>query len=79
MTDESRPTLVQVLEDVIDLSAGAVTVFLPLFILAIPCAVLVILPVIAAAAILGLAAAVLALPLLPPYLLVRRLRHRTVN
>jgi hypothetical protein len=71
----STPTVAEILEDVAGLGAGAVTVFLPLFVLAVPCAVLVIVPVLAAGAILAVAGALLALPLLPVVLVVRARRH----
>jgi hypothetical protein len=77
VTESSRPTLRELLADVVDLSAGAVAVLLPFFILAVPCAVLVIVPLIAAAAVVAVVAAVVCLPLLPPYLLVRALRRRS--
>jgi hypothetical protein len=70
------PSLTEMLEDLADLGAGAVTVFLPLFVLAVPCAVLVIVPLLAAGAVLAVVGALLALPLLPVFLAVRRLRRR---
>lgn len=74
MTDDA--TLVRVLEDLVDLSAGAVTVFLPLFILAVPCAVLVVGPLVVAGAVAAVAGGLLALPLIPPFLVIRALRRR---
>jgi hypothetical protein len=68
-----------VLEEVADLSAGAVTVFLPLFILAVPGIALVVVPVIAAGAVVAVAGALLALVLAPPYLVVRAIRDRRVG
>lgn len=73
---EDDTTILRLLEDLADLGAGAVTVFLPLFILAVPCAVLVVVPLAVAGAIGAVAAALLALALLPPYLLIRALRRR---
>jgi hypothetical protein len=72
----NTPTVLQMFEDLADLGAGAVTVFLPLFVLAVPCAVLVVVPVLAAGAVLAVAGALLALPLVPAWLLVRGLRRR---
>ena len=75
MRDENT-TFVGLLADVADLSAGAVAVLLPLFVLAVPCGVLVIVPLMVAAAVAAVAGALLALPLVPPYLLIRALRRR---
>jgi hypothetical protein len=74
VTDDT--TLVRVLEDLVDLSAGAVTVFLPLFVLAVPCAVLVVVPLLVAGAVAAVAVALLALPCVPLVLLARALRRR---
>jgi hypothetical protein len=74
---KSTPSLTEMLSDVADLGAGAVTVFLPLFVLAVPCAVLVIVPVLAAGVVLAVAGALLALPLLPLFLLFRAIRRRS--
>jgi hypothetical protein len=71
----STPTVAEILEDLAGLGAGAVTVFLPLFILAVPCAVLVVVPVLVAGAVLAVAGALLALPLLPVVMVIRRLRR----
>ena len=84
MTDLSpaRPsettTIAQLLQEVVDLTAGAVTVLLPIFILAVPAIGLVIVPVIALGAILAIVGLLVALPLLPPYLLIRAIRRRRV-
>jgi hypothetical protein len=63
-----------VLAEVADLSAGAVTIFMPLFVLTVPGILLVLVPVIAAGVILAFAGALLALPLVPAYLLLRAIR-----
>jgi hypothetical protein len=65
-----------VLEEVVDLGAGAVAVLLPLFIPALPAIALVLVPVVAIGAVIALAGALLALPLVPPYLLLRAIRGR---
>jgi hypothetical protein len=69
-------TIAQVVEEVADL--GAVTVFLPLFTLAVPGVALVVVPVIAAGAVVAVAGALLALGLVPPYLVLRTIRRRRV-
>jgi hypothetical protein len=69
-------TFVRLLAEIADLGAGAVAVLLPLFVLAVPCAVLVVVPLIVAAAVAAAAGALLALPLIPPFLLIRALRRR---
>lgn len=63
-------------EEIVDLTAGAVTVFLPFVIPAVPAIALVVVPVVAAGAVVALAGALLALPLMPPYLLLRAVRGR---
>jgi hypothetical protein len=77
-TPSQTTTIAQVLEEVADLSAGAVTVFLPLLILAVPGIALVVVPVIAAGAVIAVAGALLALPLAAPYLVLRAIRGRRV-
>jgi hypothetical protein len=69
-------TILRLFEDLVDMTAGAVTVFLPLFILAVPCAVLVIVPLAVAGGVVAVAGALLALPCVPLVLLVRALRRR---
>jgi hypothetical protein len=69
-------TIFRLFEDLADLSAGAVAVLLPLFILAVPCVVLVVVPLIVAGAAGAVVGALLALPFVPVFLLVRALRRR---
>ena len=69
-------TIGQVIEEVADLSAGAAAVFLPFFIPAVPAIALVAVPVIAVGAVLAVAGALVALPLVAPYLLLRTIRGR---
>ena len=73
---KSTPSLTEILEDLAGLGAGAVTVFLPLFVLAVPCAVLVIVPLLVAGVVLAVAGVLLALPLLPVVLVIRAVRRR---
>lgn len=74
-TYADRPTLVEMLEEVLDLSAGLGIVLLPLFLTALPGAILVLPAVLllaAAAVPVVIGAAILA----PPYLIIRFFRRR---
>jgi len=75
-TPRSEPTTGELLWEIIDLSGGVAVVLLPLFITAVPFAVLFIL---APAILLGLVAAPFALAaalLVSPYVLYRRVARR---
>ena len=75
MIDTDRPTVVQLLDETLDLAGGLGILLLPLFPLALPCVVLlgvVLVPLAAAGLVVGLAGAVLT----APYLLARSLRRR---
>ena len=71
-----QPTLIEVLEEALDLGAGAGVLLLPVLILAMPCILIVVVPavllVIAATVPVAVAAAILT----PPYLLLRAVRPR---
>jgi Flp pilus assembly protein TadB len=72
--DSDRPALGEMLEDVLDLSGGAVVVLLPLFMLSVPGFALFgyVVPLAAVAALVAIAGAILA----APFLLVRAVRRR---
>jgi Flp pilus assembly protein TadB len=75
-----RPSLAEMLEDVLNLTAGAAAALLPLFILAVPGLALlgyVVIPLAAVAAVVALAGLIAAAILTPPYLLARSVRRRT--
>jgi Flp pilus assembly protein TadB len=73
----SRPTLGEMLEEVIDLTAGIGVMLLPLLLLAVPGIILfVVLPAILLVALAAPLAVVGAVIAGPPYLLVRWLRRR---
>jgi hypothetical protein len=69
MRDE--PTFLEMLDDLLGLAGGAAAGLLPLFILAVPCLVLLI-PLIIPLVVLGVVGAVLAAPLLAIRVLRRR-------
>jgi hypothetical protein len=71
-SSRSPESLSEALSELADLAAGLGILLLPLFPLAIPVMALVLGPLI----LLGLVAALLAIPLLPPYLLARALLRR---
>lgn len=77
-----HPTFGDLLEELIDLSAGLVVVLLPLFVLSVPAIVLfVLLPGILLLALIAPVAVIGAVLATPPYLLVRRRarRRRTLS
>jgi hypothetical protein len=74
-SSRSPESLSEALSELADLAAGLGILLLPLFPLAIPVMALVLGPLI----LLGLVAALLAIPLLPPYLLARALLRRRVG
>ncbi|HWK29338.1 MAG TPA: hypothetical protein VNS09_22435 [Solirubrobacter sp.] len=70
------PTPGQMIEDLLDLGVGLVTLLMPLFLLAVPgFALFVVLPALLLVAVALPLAVVGAVVVLPPYLLVRRLRQ----
>lgn len=76
---QERPTLTEILWDVLDLSAGSVVALLPLFLLAVPGLVFLaalVAPLVVAGVAVGFTAAFVAALLAPPYLLVRAVRRR---
>ena len=77
MTNQpASQSLGEMLEAVLDLIVGGTAVLLPAFILALPCVVLVVVPVLVAGAVAAVGGALLAAVAAPPYLLVRALRRR---
>lgn len=76
-TTSDRPTFAEILEELVDLSAGLGVMLLPLLILAVPGIILfVVLPGLLLLAVAAPVAAVGAVIVGPPYLLVRALRRR---
>jgi Flp pilus assembly protein TadB len=79
----TRPTLGEMLEELIDLSTGLGVVLLPLLVLAVPGIILfVVLPAILLLAVAAPLAVVGAVIAVPPYLVarwLRRRRRRTAN
>jgi Flp pilus assembly protein TadB len=72
-----RPTFGEMLEELMDLSAGLGVALLPLLVLAVPGIILfVVLPVILLLALAAPLAAIGAVIAVPPYLLARWLRRR---
>jgi Flp pilus assembly protein TadB len=72
-----HPTSGEILEELIDLSAGLVVVLLPLFVLSVPAIVLfVVLPGILLLALAAPVAVIGTVLAAPPYLLVRRRARR---
>ena len=69
------PTPVEMLDDVLGVITGLVTLLLPLFILALPGVVLLGVLVVPLAAAAGALAAIAAAVIAPPYLLVRSVRR----
>jgi Flp pilus assembly protein TadB len=76
-TPADRPSLVEILEELADLSAGLGILLLPLLILAAPGLILfVVLPGLLLLAVPAVAAAIGAAIIAPPYLLLRAVRRR---
>ena len=78
MQNETSPTVVEMVEEVVDLTSGAVTVLMPALLLAVPCLVLLLpllVPLIVGGLFLGLVGAVLA----GPILLIRKLRASSIE
>jgi hypothetical protein len=74
-----EPTTGDMIEEVVNLLAGATTALLPLFALSVPCVValgIFLIPLAAVAAVAGLAVALVAAVLAPPFLLFRSLARR---
>lgn len=71
----SPESLSEALSELADLAAGLGILLLPLFPLALPVMALVLGPLI----LIGLVAALLALPLVPPFLLARALLRRRAS
>ena len=71
-SSRSAESLSEALSELADLAAGLGILLLPLFPLALPVMALVLGPLI----LIGLVAAVLAIPLVPPFLLARVLLRR---
>jgi Flp pilus assembly protein TadB len=72
-----RRTLVEILEEVVDLSAGLGIVLLPLLIMAVPGVVLFfVLPGLLLLAVAAAPVAIAAAIIAPPYLLIRFVRRR---
>jgi hypothetical protein len=74
-SSRSPESLSEALSELADLAAGLGILLLPLFPLALPVMALVLGPLI----LIGLVAAVLALPLVPPFLLARALLRRRAH
>jgi hypothetical protein len=73
---DSNPTLLELLEEVANLSAGLSVILLPLFATALPGIILLlVLPAVLLLAVAAVPAAIGAAIVLPPYLLVRALRR----
>lgn len=76
-TYADRPTIVGMLEEVLDLSAGLGILLLPLLITAVPGVLLMLLvPAVLLLAAAAVPVAIVGAILAPPYLLVRSVRRR---
>ena len=64
------------IDDVLNLVTGAITALLPAFLLAVPCLVLLVVPLLLAGLVLAAIGVVVGLLAAPPVLLVRSLRRR---
>ena len=73
----ARRTAFEMVEEVVDLSAGLVTLLLPLLVIALPGVILMlVLPAVLLLAVVAAPVAVAGAMLAPPYLLVRLVRTR---
>jgi ABC-type polysaccharide/polyol phosphate export permease len=71
------PSLLEMLEEVVNLSVGVIIVLLPVLILAVPGAVvLIVLPAILLLAAAAIPVAIVGAIAAPPYLLARMVRRR---
>ena len=73
----NEPSLGEMAGDVLDVVVGLSVSLLPLYLLAVPCIVLCVVPLLIVGAVLGLAGAVLAVPVLLVRMAFRALSSRS--